>query len=177
MILQQSILIKRAPAQIPFNNSRGKQFSPSFAWRAQRREAQKPEVTFPSCIYNTRGKKGLCTWMSDAMGNDIPSHSPRDPSSACSMMLPSIRAQLTSTTSSVYPQYWSVVVANLPTKPDLDSLRWAQIKPWHQCHHVFAVGRSWKFWPGDNYWGMLGKVLFCDEYLSKGNPLTRENIL
>lgn len=76
-----------------------------------------------ACIHNTSGKKGLCTWMSGAKGNDTPSHSPGDPSSACSMMLPSNRAQLTSTTSSVYPEYCSVVVTTLPTKPDLDCLR------------------------------------------------------
>lgn len=76
-----------------------------------------------ACIHNTNGKKGLCTWMSGAKGNDTASHSLGDPSSACSMMLPSNRAQLASTTSSVYPEYCSVVVTTLPTKPDLDCLR------------------------------------------------------
>lgn len=102
---------------------RGSNFHLSFHGTPREGKHKSLKTLALACIHNTSGKKPLCTWMSGAMGSDTPSHSPGDPSSACSMM------QLTSTTSSVYPQYCSVA-----TKPDLDCLRRAQVKPWHQCH-------------------------------------------
>lgn len=102
---------------------RGSNFHLSFHGMPREGKHKSLKTLALACIHNTGGKKRLCTWMSGAMGSETPSHSPGDPSSACSMM------QLTSTTSSAYPQYWSVA-----TKPDLDCLRWAQVKPLHQGH-------------------------------------------
>lgn len=89
-----------------------------------------------ACVHNASGKNGFCTWISGVTRNDIPSHLPRHLSSASSstntIMLPWNWAQLifTTTTLSIYPEYFYVVMAMLPAKPKLYCLRWAQVKPW-----------------------------------------------
>lgn len=145
MILQQSILMERAPARIPSSNSTGEAIFTFLFMESTKKGSTKAQIHLPCLHWQHK-------WLKRALHLDVWSHwvwhtqpLTRHPSSTCSLMLPSNRAQLTSTTTSVY---CSVVLATLPTKPDLDCLRWAQVKPWHQCHRVFAVRRSWKFWPG-----------------------------
>lgn len=83
MILQ-SILMERVPARIPFSNSMGEAIFTFLFMESPEKGSTKAQRHLPLPVF-TSGKKGLCTWMSGAMGSDTPSHSPGDPSSACSI--------------------------------------------------------------------------------------------